>query len=145
MLTNSCGTFMSRQPSGGQGLLSSGAHIPAKSGLPSAVLGAGASRFGVPLVLRGAPAVGYFSHCANTGVEIAQNSAAPARVMPLERRFLIFIGTLVIAASSFDCDSPPTRHVWSIHMRAAAEAVQCPGDGRRLLIQQAIVTAPDPP
>src|SRR5713101_943003 len=103
MLTNSCGTFMSRQPSGGQGLLSSGAHIPEKSGLPSAVLGTGASRFGVPLVLRGAPAVGYFSHCANTGVEIAQNSAAPARVMiEPERRFLVFMGTLVIAASSFD-------------------------------------------
>src|SRR5436190_20806963 len=101
MLTNSFGTLMSRQPAGGQGRLSSGAHIPEKSGLPSGVLGAGASRFGVPLLLWGAPAVGYFSHCASTGVEIAQNSAAAARVArEPERRTPVFeaSATLVIAA-----------------------------------------------
>src|SRR5205814_8840240 len=101
MLTNSFGTLMSRQPAGGQGRLSSGAHIPEKSGLPSAVLGAGASRFGVPLVLRGTPALGYFSHCATTDVAIAQHSAVPARVTIVrERRVLVLVGALVIAASS---------------------------------------------
>src|SRR5436190_13135843 len=103
MLTNSFGTLMSRQPPGGQGRLSSGAHIPEKSGLPSVVLGAGASRFGVPLLLWGAPAVGYFSHCASTGVEVAHNSAAAAKVArEPERRILVFEATLVITASSFD-------------------------------------------
>src|SRR6266705_3532317 len=38
--------------------------IPDKSGLPSAVRGAGAARFGLPFALRGMPGVGYFSHCA---------------------------------------------------------------------------------
>src|SRR5213078_367143 len=38
--------------------------IPDKSGLPSAVRGAGAARFGLPFGVRGMPGVGYFSHCA---------------------------------------------------------------------------------
>src|SRR5207247_10100115 len=38
--------------------------IPDKSGLPSAVRGAGAARLGLPSALRGVPGVGYFSHCA---------------------------------------------------------------------------------
>src|SRR5881409_2149348 len=42
--------------------------IPDKSGLPSAVRGAGAARFGLPSALRGMPGVGYFSHCAVSGV-----------------------------------------------------------------------------
>src|SRR5947207_10270168 len=65
MLTNSCGTFMSWQPSGGQGLLSSGAHMPEKSGLPSAVLGVGAFKSAFPAAVLGTPAVGYCSHCAD--------------------------------------------------------------------------------
>src|SRR5437773_4464993 len=108
MLTNSFGTLMSRQPAGGQGRLSSGAHIPEKSGLPSVVLGAGASRFGVPLALRGTPAVGYFSHCANADVAIVQHSAVPASVtITPKRRFLVLVRALVIAASSLHSDTPP--------------------------------------
>src|SRR5262245_45564574 len=58
ILTNSCGTFMSAQPSGGHGLFDSGSQIPEKSGLPSAVRGVGAARFGDPLGNFGTPAVG---------------------------------------------------------------------------------------
>src|SRR5689334_10684150 len=38
--------------------------IPERSGLPSAVLGARADRFGLPSRVRGTPGVGYRSHCA---------------------------------------------------------------------------------
>jgi hypothetical protein len=38
--------------------------IPEKSGLPSAVRGAGAVRFGLPSAVRGMPGVRSFSHCA---------------------------------------------------------------------------------
>src|SRR6185295_18867773 len=40
---------------------------PVKSGLPSAVRGAGASRFGLPSGVRGTPRVGYDGHCADSG------------------------------------------------------------------------------
>src|SRR5436190_17624876 len=40
--------------------------IPDRSGLPSAVLGVGASRIGAPLAVRGTPGVGYFGHCAES-------------------------------------------------------------------------------
>src|SRR2546425_423582 len=40
--------------------------IPDKSGLPSAVLGVGASRIGSPLAVRGTPGVGYLGHCAES-------------------------------------------------------------------------------
>src|SRR2546425_6700643 len=43
--------------------------IPDKSGLPSAVLGAGAVRLGFPSAVRGVPGVGYDSHCASAGTE----------------------------------------------------------------------------
>src|SRR5438094_901060 len=50
---------------------------PLRSGLPSEAFGAGAARFGVPLVFVGTPAVGYFNHCADAG---AENSATMTRV-----------------------------------------------------------------
>src|SRR5919197_6261059 len=43
--------------------------IPEKSGLPSAVRGAGADRSTIPSAFRGTPAVGYFNHWAALGVE----------------------------------------------------------------------------
>src|SRR5579872_4235666 len=46
---------------------------PERSGLPSAVLGGGAARSGLPSLVRGTPAVGYSSHCAN--VDVAHTSA----------------------------------------------------------------------
>jgi hypothetical protein len=42
--------------------------MPDKSGVPSGILGAGPERFGVPSALRGIPGVGWFSHCAASGV-----------------------------------------------------------------------------
>ena len=38
--------------------------MPDKSGLPSVVRGAGASRIGSPLAVRGTPGVECFGHCA---------------------------------------------------------------------------------
>src|SRR5262245_30368917 len=38
--------------------------MPEKSGRPSAILGAGAERFGLPSGNRGMPAVGCLTHCA---------------------------------------------------------------------------------
>src|ERR1700680_1942990 len=46
----------------------SASQIPEKSGLPSGVLGAGADRFGFPSLVRGMPEVGWFIHCAATGI-----------------------------------------------------------------------------
>ena len=57
---------MSAQPIAGHGRLCSMSHMPEKSGLPSAVRGAGALRFGFPFANRGTPAVGYFSHWADS-------------------------------------------------------------------------------
>src|SRR4029453_1593183 len=45
-------------------------HRPERSGLPSAVRGAGAVRLGFPSAVRGIPGVGTFSHCANAGVAV---------------------------------------------------------------------------
>src|SRR4051812_23322407 len=42
-------------------------HSPDKSGLPSAVRGAGAARSGLPSAARGIPAVGCDNHCAASG------------------------------------------------------------------------------
>src|SRR5262249_1265487 len=41
---------------------------PGKSGLPSAVLGAGALRSGLPSAVLGTPRVGYIGHCAQSDV-----------------------------------------------------------------------------
>src|SRR4029453_15194118 len=39
-------------------------HTPVRSGLPSAVLGAGAETFGLPSAVRGVPGSGTWIHCA---------------------------------------------------------------------------------
>src|SRR6188474_2604364 len=57
----------SEPPRGPQFVLSVN-QIPVKSGLPSGVRGAGAEGLNLPLAVRGIPAVGYFSHWANTVV-----------------------------------------------------------------------------
>ena len=55
--------------------------MPEKSTLPSAVRGAGASRFGVPSALRGTPGVGYEGHCAPIeGASVAISSAVTPAV-----------------------------------------------------------------
>src|SRR5438132_14411445 len=55
-------------------------HIPDRSGLPSAVRGAGAARFGLPSAVRGMPGVGCFNHCAPSGVVKADTRIAKAMV-----------------------------------------------------------------
>src|SRR5204862_2773725 len=54
--------------------------IPEKSGLPSAVRGAGADRSTIPSAFRGTPAVGYFNHCAALSVDahVSPNAATTA-------------------------------------------------------------------
>src|SRR2546425_6706439 len=52
--------------------LSSGPlQIPDRSGLPSGVFGAGAERFALPSGIRGIPGVGYCTHCAEAGTNVA--------------------------------------------------------------------------
>src|SRR5215510_2582171 len=60
---------------GGHGGASPVNHIPEKSGLPSLVRGVGADRLGFPSGVRGTPAVGYFSHWADNGVEMPTTPA----------------------------------------------------------------------
>ena len=60
-------TSESESPLLGQ-LALSVSQIPEKSGVPSGVRGAGAEELNLPLAVRGTPAVGYFSHWANTVV-----------------------------------------------------------------------------
>src|SRR5207249_2190803 len=54
----------SSQPSGAQGRVRSATHTPERSGVPSAVFGAGALMSGDPAGVRGTPALGYCTHCA---------------------------------------------------------------------------------
>src|SRR6516164_10419629 len=55
-------------------------HRPVRSGWPSAVRGAGASRFGFPSAVRGMPRVRYCAHCAVRGVT---NEAKTIAVMKM--------------------------------------------------------------
>jgi hypothetical protein len=63
--------------------------MPDKSGLPSAVRGAGALRFGRPAAVLGTPAVGYFTHCAPTGKAVANNASTMNLVIWLSGRLVI--------------------------------------------------------
>jgi hypothetical protein len=76
MFRNSLDIRMSAHPYDGQGLVLSASQIPEKSGLPSAVLGVGAPKFGTPLGVFGTPAVGYCSHWADSITGIAKRTAA---------------------------------------------------------------------
>jgi hypothetical protein len=66
----------SAHPFGGHPPEFSISHTPEKFGLPSAVLGVGAPRFGKPLGVLGTPAVGYFSHWLESRAGIAKKMAA---------------------------------------------------------------------
>src|SRR5947199_1180783 len=81
---------MSPQPPGGHGRLCSISEMPERSGLPSAVGGAGALRSGLPSAVRGTPAVGYFSHWAET--EADRDAAHTIARMPVTR-FMVTSGT----------------------------------------------------
>jgi hypothetical protein len=54
--------------------------LPARSGLPSAVRGAGASRLTAPSAVRGTPLVGYFGHCADSDDDNAMVMATTVTV-----------------------------------------------------------------
>src|SRR5882762_9491026 len=54
---------------------------PVRSGLPSAVRGAGAAMLGVPSGRRGVPGVGYLSHCAAAVVERSDAKSARAAAL----------------------------------------------------------------
>src|SRR2546425_235006 len=60
---------------GSQGRSARGTHMPEKSGVPSAVLGDGAVKFGEPSALRGTPGVGRCSHWAVRGIDRASVSS----------------------------------------------------------------------
>src|SRR6266850_41375 len=57
--------------------------MPDRSGLPSAVRGAGATRLGVPSARRGVPGVGYLSHWA--AAVVGSSDAERARAAALNR------------------------------------------------------------
>src|SRR5262245_42435511 len=54
-------------------------HTPDRSGVPSAVRGAGAVRLGLPSGVRGRPGVEYLNHCAPSGALTAINSIVTIR------------------------------------------------------------------
>jgi hypothetical protein len=52
--------------------------MPDRSGLPSAVLGAGAPRLGAPAGVLGTPGDGYFTHCPRAGEDVITSAASRA-------------------------------------------------------------------
>src|SRR5687768_15345152 len=53
--------------------------MPLKSGRPSAVLGAGAFKLGLPSGRRGMPGVGWFNHCAAGAAAMATTATMQVR------------------------------------------------------------------
>src|SRR5207247_7110648 len=80
-------------------LVSGFLQIPVRSGLPSAVLGAGAVRFGFPLGRRGVFGSGTFTHCADAAPDMTRRIAIAAafNFMALSARG--FYGILATVAS----------------------------------------------
>jgi hypothetical protein len=71
--------------------------IPERSGLPSAVLGAGASKSGLPSAVLGTPAVGWGGHCPHSATALANTIARvfivtdyPAKCAFTHRLALVF-------------------------------------------------------
>src|SRR5579859_7370957 len=54
-------------------------HTPERSGLPSALRGAGAARFGLPSLVRGVDLSGSFNHCAAKGDSARNSNSAPPK------------------------------------------------------------------
>jgi hypothetical protein len=69
--------------------------MPDKSGLPSAVLGAGALRFGWPLGVLGIPGVGYFNHWAPKGTASGAHTAIATMKTTTTMRFIILSPELI--------------------------------------------------
>src|SRR5215475_1627416 len=84
-------------------------HRPERSGLPSAVRGAGAVRFGLPSLPFGTPGVGWLTHWAAAGVQAASTIHTTA----------VFIGNrwhptpLSAAAGEILSDATPSHHTIS--------------------------------
>src|SRR5438128_777983 len=78
-------------------------HMPLRSGLPSAVRGAGADRFGLPSAVRGTPGVGYSSHWA----EPAPGSATHIIIAAHSRRHVVRMTShLRVRDPRYGCDEP---------------------------------------
>ena len=58
-----------------------GRHSPASTGFPFACRGVGAVKSGLPSAVRGMPAVGYFNHCAEATVLIANTTTTMNRMV----------------------------------------------------------------
>ena len=96
-------------------------HNPERSGLPSAVRGAGAFRSGLPSAVRGIPGVGRCSHCAESGSvamsKIARRDYCAAGILGPRRG--------AVAARSHHDDFRPmgcAAH-WAVHVPAKAKHV----------------------
>src|SRR5262245_38689187 len=96
-----------RIPSHGRSLAT--CQIPERLGFPSAVRGAGASRFGWPFSSRGIPGVGYFTHCAFS-IEDESQSVPSTTITTTRfsiRDFLSWLAVQEFIARKYVVNSPP--------------------------------------
>src|SRR5712691_7903870 len=99
-------------------------HMPLRSGLPSAVSGAGADRFGVSSSLRGTPGVVYSSHWA----ELAPGSAPPIIIAAHSRRHVVRMTShLRVRGPRYGCDE--RLPLPELQPRTALDAARHTGDG----------------
>src|ERR1700682_3484131 len=86
---------------------------PGRSGLTSAVFGAGAVRLGLPSAVRGIPAVLRCNHCAGAATGIAHTSRIRAPLDRSKRLLLCFVVTgissLIYFPSTSGADPPVKR------------------------------------
>ena len=93
--------------------------IPEKSGLPPAVRGVGADKFGFPLAVFGTPAVGYFNHWAHT-VADQPMAEATATAASADRTMDLRIWSLKILCSFYFL---MIRGQGSLHLKFAGLSV----------------------
>src|SRR5947207_13979980 len=86
---------------------------PVMSGLPSAVFGAGADRFGLPSGVRGIPGVGYLIHCADTDTVVSRSAPMVSRLAFMrDVLILLFCDSCSVTRSPvrLKADATSTRH-----------------------------------
>src|SRR5438093_13202872 len=99
-------------------------HMPLRSGLPSAVRGAGADRFGLPSAARGTPGVGYSSHWA----EPAPGNANHIIIAAHSRRQVVRMTShLRVSGPLYGCDEH--LPLLELHRLPALDAARQPGEG----------------
>src|SRR5712691_6521213 len=100
-------------------------HMPLRSGLPSAVRGAGADRLGLPSAVRGTPGVGYSSHWA----EPAPGSATHIIIAAHSRRQVVRMTShLRVRGPRYSCDE--RLPLLELQWHTALDAARHTGDGR---------------